>query len=89
MEQPGGYVNDKHPDSVCKLVKSLYGLKQAPRAWYEKLKSALKQWGFVNSKADTSLFIFRKNGCVLLLLVYVDDILLTGNNNKLDNPPLL
>lgn len=83
MEQPEGYVDKQHSGYVCKLIKSLYGLKQAPRAWYDKLKLALKGWGFRNSRADTSLFVFRKQKSVVLLIVYVDDILLTGNDSTL------
>ena len=55
------------------------GLKQAPRAWFEKLKEALLSWGSQNSVSDSSLFYSRKNENLLLLLVYVDDILITGD----------
>ena len=57
--------------------KALYQLKQAPRAWYEKLKKALVQWGFLNSAADTSFFYCTRGGKMLLVLIYVDDILIT------------
>ncbi|KAM6588273.1 hypothetical protein CsatA_010878 [Cannabis sativa] len=80
MQQPKGFEDSEHPTHVCKLQKALYGLKQAPRAWYEKLKAALLSWGFINSVSDNSLFISNTNGNLLLLLVYVDDILITGHN---------
>ncbi|XP_031250763.1 uncharacterized protein LOC116108660 [Pistacia vera] len=60
------------------MVKALYGLKQAPRAWFNKLKHAFLKWVFVSSVADSSLFIYRKNGQVMYVIVYVDDILLTS-----------
>ncbi|KAF2370371.1 reverse transcriptase domain-containing protein, partial [Acinetobacter baylyi] len=47
------------------------------------LKSALLAWGFVNSKSDTSLFIYRNGHSIVLLLIYVDDVILTGNNKLL------
>lgn len=78
MEQPHGFVFKS--GSICRLKKAIYGLKQAPRAWFEKLSQALYQFGFYSSKADSSLFIkFSSNSCVFLL-VYVDDIIITGSN---------
>lgn len=41
---------------VCKVLKSLYGLKQAPRQWFSKLSSALKEFGFNQSKNDYTMF---------------------------------
>ncbi|GKC79901.1 putative RNA-directed DNA polymerase [Tanacetum coccineum] len=71
---------DKNNNRVCRLTRSLYGLKQAPRKWNEKLTSVLKENGFKQSKNDPSLFIKSKNGVFIVLLVYVDDIVVTGNN---------
>ncbi|NAW49762.1 hypothetical protein FGF92_24340, partial [Salmonella sp. gx-f5] len=53
---------------------------QAPRAWYARLSSKLLDYGFLNSKSDTSLFIFNSRGVRLYVLVYVDDILITGSS---------
>ena len=64
---------------VCKLKKSLYGLKQAPRAWFERFSSHLLHLGFLASVANSSLFILRHGRFLVYLLVYVDDIVLTGN----------
>ncbi|KAJ0547538.1 putative RNA-directed DNA polymerase [Helianthus annuus] len=76
---PQGYYS---PDEsrVCKLVKSLYGLKQAPRKWNERLNSVLIDYGFVQSKCDHSMYVLARNGVFIVLLVYVDDIVVTGNN---------
>lgn len=83
MEQPPGYIDSAMPDHVCLLRKSLYGLKQAPRAWYQRLYDFLIHIGFKDSSSDTSLFIYRANSSILILLVYVDDIILTGSSSDL------
>ncbi|GJZ70962.1 putative RNA-directed DNA polymerase [Tanacetum coccineum] len=78
MKLPEGYF-DINDNRVCKLTKSLYGLKQTLRKWNEKLTSILKENGFEQSKNYPSLFIKSKNG---VLIVYVDDTVVTGNNIK-------
>ena len=80
MRQPEGFVDQQRPDFVCKLHKALYGLKQAPRAWFDKLKSSLIQWGFKNSKSDTSLFLRRTKSSIIIILIYIDDILITRSD---------
>lgn len=82
MIQPPGFIHPSLPNHVCKLKKALYGLRQAPHACYQELKGFLLQYGFVNSVADSSLFIYTKAGVSLYFLVYVDDIILTSNNDK-------
>jgi hypothetical protein len=78
MEQPVGFRDSSYPDYVCKLRQSLYGLKQALRAWFERLSRFLFSLGFMSSQADHSLFIYAHNTNKLFVLVYVDDILVTG-----------
>ncbi|KAH9782071.1 retrovirus-related pol polyprotein from transposon RE2 [Citrus sinensis] len=80
MHQPAGFINSQYPSHVCKLNKALYGLKQAPRAWYDRLKNSLLQWGFQASRSDTSLFFQHNERDIIMVLIYVDDILVTGSN---------
>ncbi|XP_071688938.1 secreted RxLR effector protein 161-like [Rutidosis leptorrhynchoides] len=80
MEQPLGFIDSRFPSHVCRLKKALYGLKQAPRAWFQRLSTFLTQLGFVCSRADPSLFVYKKGTCLAYLLVYVDDLILTGIN---------
>ena len=81
MAQPEGFVNAATATHVCRLRKSLHGLKQTPCTWYNKLKEALIKWGIIRSVSDASLFIKQTDEYVLFVLVYVDDILLTGCNS--------
>lgn len=82
MEQPPGYEDKSKPNYLCKLDRSLYGLKQAPRAWYSRLCAKLQCLGFVPSKADTSLFFYRKGNYVIYMLVYVDDIIVVSSSQE-------
>jgi hypothetical protein len=80
MVQPPGFINPNYPQHVCKLHKALYDLKQSPRAWFSRLSEKLIQLGFIGSKADSSLFIYQKNSVTMYLLIYVDDIIITGSD---------
>ena len=82
MHQPPGFINKEKPGYVCKLNKAIYGLKQAPRAWFNRFSDFLLNFGFKCSIRDPSLFIYRRNGDIILLLLYVDDIALTGSNKN-------
>ena len=82
MAQPQGYVDLSFPNHVCLLHKALYGLKQAPRAWFERFTSQLLHGGFCASAADGNLFILRHHSFIVYLLLYVDDIIITGNSSS-------
>ncbi|WVZ04925.1 hypothetical protein V8G54_018271 [Vigna mungo] len=73
-------LHDIKPNQVCKLQKSLYGLKQAGRQWYARLFDFLLSNGFLQSASNHSLFTKHTNSNVTILVIYVDDIVLTGND---------
>jgi hypothetical protein len=83
MDQPPGYIDPRFPHHVCRLKRALYGLKQAPRAWFQRFSSFLLQLGFLISKADSSLFVHHSAAGTVYLLLYVDDMVLTGSNPSL------
>jgi hypothetical protein len=78
MHPPPGY--DHPPHKVCQLRRALYGLKQAPRAWFAKFNSTIVQIGFISSPYDAVLFIRRSNAGLIMLLLYVDDMIITGDD---------
>ena len=75
MEQPQGFMQDS--SLVCRLKKSLYGLKQASRVWYTKMDSYLLSQNFVHCKSDPNVCMLRTTDSLLLLVLYVDDLLIT------------
>ncbi|XP_020691342.2 uncharacterized protein LOC110105981 [Dendrobium catenatum] len=81
MTQPKGFEDATNPNHLCRLNKAIYGLRQAPRQWYTTLTTYLLSIGFSHSKSDQSLLIFKENSVTIYLLVYVDDILVTGDNS--------
>ncbi|KAJ9561853.1 LOW QUALITY PROTEIN: hypothetical protein OSB04_007013 [Centaurea solstitialis] len=79
MKIPQGFA--KEGDTrVCLLRKSLYGLKQASRNWYQKFTNALVDLGFKQSRADYSLFIHKEDESFVAALIYVDDVVVVGND---------
>lgn len=80
MQQPPGFEQYCHGKRlVCRFHKAIYGLKQAPRAWFDRLKLALLHLGYLQSKANASLFVKHDKNLIIYFLVYVDDIIITCN----------
>ena len=82
MNLPPGHKNENNKSLTCRLHKSIYGLKQSPRAWYAKLSYALVEFGFTKSSADSSMFVKLTKNSTTIVLVYVDDLIITGNNES-------
>jgi hypothetical protein len=78
IEQPEGFMVHDERSHVCKLKKALYGLKQAPRAWYGRIDSFLQSLGFTKSIAGPNLYIKIVQNHPVILVLYVDDLFLTG-----------
>jgi hypothetical protein len=80
IQPPPGY---SIPDGmVCRLRRSLYGLKQAPRAWFERFVSVVTAAGFSPSAHDPALFVHISPRGRTLLLLYVDDMIITGDDSE-------
>ncbi len=81
MEQPLGYVDQTHPNLVCRLKKTLYGLKQTPKAWSNKIGQYLVTSGFQTSNADFSLYVKKTDHGIIVIVIYVDDLIITRNSD--------
>ena len=82
MSLPPGFEEELGRNKVCRLKKSLYGLKQSPRAWFERFGTVVKGFGYIQSQADHTLFYKHlENNKIAILIVYVDDIILTGDDS--------
>ena len=80
MEVPLGCSNKQTIGKVCKLKKSLYGLKQSPRAWFDRFRRAVCDMGYSQCSGDHPVFYRHKGSYITILAVYVDDIVITGDD---------
>jgi hypothetical protein len=81
IEEPQGFEVENRKTHVFKLKKYIYGLKQAPRAWYGRIDSFLVSLGFTKSKVDSNLYFKVMTDEPVILLLYVYDLFLTGEEN--------
>jgi hypothetical protein len=79
IEHPDGFVMHEKESHVCRLKKALYGLKHAPHAWNEKIDGYLMSLGFNKSVVDPNLHYNIVGDEWLILVLYVDDLFLTGS----------
>ena len=80
IQQPPGYEAKGQESKVLKLKKALYGLKQAPRAWKSRIDKYFQENGFTKCPYEHALYFKIKDGHVLIICLYVDDLIFTENN---------
>ncbi|GJX82637.1 retrotransposon protein, putative, ty1-copia subclass [Tanacetum coccineum] len=80
MVQPEGFVDPNHPNKVCKLQHSIYGLKQASKSWNKRFDVEIKKIGFTQNPNEPGVYLKASGSSVAFLILYVNDILLMGNN---------
>jgi hypothetical protein len=84
VEQPEGFISQGEENKVYHLKKALYGLKQAPQAWNARIDDYLQQNGFIKCPYENSVYMKTEDkGEFLILCLYVDDLLFTGNSEKM------
>lgn len=80
MHIPPGFNTPQTEGKVLRLRRSLYGLKQSPHAWFDRFRRAIIQMGYKQSNGEHTLFYKRSDDKVTILIVYVDDIIITGSD---------
>ena len=80
MMQPEGCVDPKGAKKVCKLQRSIYGLAQASRSWNIRFDSGIKAYGFIQTFGEACIYKKVSGSSIAFLILYVDDILLIGND---------
>jgi len=78
IEKPKGFETFDHESHVCRLKGALYGLKQAPCDWYTRIDNYFTRLGFTKSELDANLYHIVVKGKLLIIILYVDDLILTG-----------
>ena len=79
IEQPEGFEIFSNESHVYRLKRALYGLKQAPRAWYTWIDNYFTRLGITKSEADANLYQIVVEGKILIIVLYVDDLILMGD----------
>ena len=79
MDIPPDFVSSTQGKVVCKLQKALYRLKQSPRAWFGRF---MRKHGFKQSNSYYTLFLTHQRGKVTALIIYVDDMIITRNDEE-------
>ena len=82
MRQPKGYEVPGQERKLLKLKKGLYGLKQAGRVWNDMLDQFLLEQGFTRLRSDPCIYVRINNGCPLVIIVYVDNLVLGSPSRK-------
>ena len=80
MQQPAGFIASVQENMVCKLQKSIYRLKQASRSWNIRFDQVVKSFGFIQNMDEPCVYKKHEKNAVVFLVLYVDDILLIGND---------
>ena len=80
VSQPPRFEVPHLENKVCRLKKALYGLKQAPKAWYQQIDKFFLALKFKRCAWDANLYVYMKHGRIVTIVLYVDDLLIIGND---------
>ena len=80
MKAPLGFSSDYKQSKGCNPKKAFYGLKQCPRAWFGRFTTAMTKFGYKQSNSDHTLFLKKQKGRITCLIIYIDDMIITGDD---------
>ena len=80
MQQPEGFTSKESEHKVCRLQRSIYGLKQASRRWNKCFDNVIREYGYIQNVDEACVYKKASGRVVTFLVLYVDDILLIGND---------
>nr|KYP73785.1 Retrovirus-related Pol polyprotein from transposon TNT 1-94 [Cajanus cajan] len=83
VQQLVGFIKKGKEDQIYRFKKALYGLKQAPRAWYSKIEAYFAKEQFERCSSEHTLFTKKDHGNILIVSLYVDDLIFTGNSRNM------
>ncbi|KAL0288218.1 UNVERIFIED_CONTAM: Retrovirus-related Pol polyprotein from transposon TNT 1-94 [Sesamum radiatum] len=83
MDQPEGFTTVGEEQKVCRLQRSIYGLKQASRSWNTRFDEVIRGYDFIKNDYDPCIHQKISGSSIAYLVLYVDDILLIGNDVKM------
>ena len=89
IEKPEGFDIFSSESHVCRLKRELYGLKQAPHAWYTRIEKYFTGIGFTKSEVDGNLYQIVVKGKLLIIVLYIDDLILMGDEQLLGDEQLI
>ena len=82
MQAPRGFSYEYNQGEGCRLRKALYEFKQSPRAWFGRFTAAIRKFEYKQSNSNHTLFLKRRNGLITCLVIYINDMVITGNDVK-------
>ena len=83
IDQLVGFISKGQEDKVCRLKRSIYGLKQSSRAWYFRFHETIISFGLNMVSEDHCVYVKKTTNGIMFPTLYVDDILLAGNNMEM------
>ncbi len=67
---------------MCLLKKALYGSPISGKGWHDEITEKIRTLGYERSVIDHCLFTKKVGRCTDLIVIYVDDLLVTSSGGR-------